>query len=154
MKLKNYLNDIFFVMDNITNIFVETVDNRKKLELQGPNLLQNGLKPVAKPMMENVKIISGSGEIKEFIKNLVSIIWVPNNSKRYFMIQSRDIENNIYSNTILSFTKDLVELSGNILKLNDSIPIDEDNILQDNKIVITLTDSGLKKFQNMMKKWV
>jgi len=140
-------------MDNITNIFVEPVDNRTKLELQGPNLIQNGLKPVAKPMIENVKIISGS-EIKEFIKNLVTIIWVPNNPKRYFMIQSRDIENNIYGNTIWSFTKDLVELSGNILKLNDSIPIDEENILQENKIIITLTDNGLKKFQNMMKKWV
>lgn len=140
-------------MENIDSIFMAESE-KKKLVLQGPNLFQNSLKPVAKPSIENVKIICNE-EMKEYCKNIITIYWVPENSKRYFIIQYRTMENVCETNHIWSFTKDLIELNGKILKLNCSIPIDNDNILNHNEqIIVTLTEDGLKKFKNMLKKWV
>lgn len=146
-------------MDNILHIFSAPKEDRFKLELKGPNLLQKNIKPVAKPLIENVKIIT-NGNIKEYTKNILTIRWINNNQERVLSLASKkDDEIDGIEGILVGywlFTKDLIELNGNILKLTNAINIGNTEIcIQPNQeVIITLTEAGLKKIQNMIKKWV
>ena len=58
-----------------------------------------------------------------------------------------------YENRIIDYDLDCLEINGNIIKINDKFPINSENIEINDKIIITITESGKKKLNNTLKKY-
>jgi hypothetical protein len=126
------------------------------LFLRGP--IKTNSKPYKKPEIIDVKIVNQNGEIivaNNTGFNSLMISYFSNEDQYYepfHYIQIYCSSNSFsYKNKITKYTLDTFEICGNIVKLNDNIPINPDKITHNHKIIITLSDFGIKKLKNTFK---
>lgn len=117
-------------------------------------------KPYKKPDIVEIKIVKEDGTMlcsNETAFNSFSFSYFNSEIHSEFIDSLHFIkvctvcENYNYTNTISKYTLDSFDIYGNILKLNDTQPINPSHITSNDKIYITLTDSGIKKLTNCIK---
>lgn len=129
--------------------------------LKGPIQL-NLKKPYVNPHISEVKIIKENGDIFSFDKfnefkfgyeiDYQAFIDKSDDFTPFFEIFCKK-EGIYYENRIIDYDLDCLEINGNIIKINDKIPINSEKIETNDKIIITLTDCGKKKLNNTLKKY-